>query len=189
MRLILLGPPGAGKGTQAAKLVKHFGIPHLSTGDMLREAIRQGTPVGLHVKDALEQGLLVDDETIISLVAERLKLPDCRAGCLLDGFPRTVEQAQRLDAMLHAAGERLDGVIQLIVDEDEVVRRMMARGRPDDKPEVILERMATYHRQTEPVSEYYRKRKMIVSVNAIGELEEVFSRMKAAADRLAAAHQ
>jgi adenylate kinase len=189
MRLILLGPPGAGKGPQAAKLVKHFQIPHLSTGEMLREAIRLGTPIGQHAKRFIDNGLLVNDETINNLVAERLKQPDCAPGCLLDGFPRTVQQAQRLDALLGEAGERLDGVIEMSVEDDEVVRRMMARGRPDDQPAVIRQRLATYHRQTEPVSDYYRKKNLLVPVNAIGDLEEVFERIKVAAGRLAAANQ
>jgi adenylate kinase len=187
MRLILLGPPGAGKGTQSARLAKHYGVAHLSTGDMLREAIREGTPLGLLAKDALENGQLVDDETIIELVFQRLKQPDCKPGCLLDGFPRTVEQAKRLDGMLGKAGTPLDGVVELRVNEDEVVQRMMARGRPDDRPEIILERMAAYHRQTEPVSDYYRGKKQLEVVNAIGAQDEVFARIESAIHRLAKA--
>jgi adenylate kinase len=187
MRLILLGPPGAGKGTQAAKLVSHLKVPHLSTGEMLREAIGQGTPIGLHAKKFIDQGRLVNDETIVELVAQRLNQPDCKSGCLLDGFPRTVQQAEQLDRMIEQNSAPLDGVIELQVDEDEVVRRMIARGRSDDKPEVIRERMATYHRQTEPVSEYYRSRKLLEPVDAMGTQDDVFSRVLGAVDRLSKA--
>jgi adenylate kinase len=187
MRLILLGPPGAGKGTQAARLAKHYGVPHLSTGEMLREAIRQGTSLGKLAKGALENGQLVDDETIIELVDQRLKQSDCKPGCLLDGFPRTVEQAKRLDVMLGKGGAPLDGVVELLVNEDEVVERMMARGRPDDKPDVIRARMAAYHRQTQPVSDYYRSKQQLEGVNAIGPQDDVFARIEAAVGRLAKA--
>jgi adenylate kinase len=187
MRLILLGPPGAGKGTQAARLVSHFRIPHLSTGEMLRQAIRQGTRIGQHAKKFLEEGHLVNDETIIELVAQRLSEPDCANGCLLDGFPRTVAQADELNRMFEKQHAALDAVIELKVDEDEVVKRMMARGRSDDRPEVIRERMQEYHRQTEPVSDYYKSAGWLESIDAMGSLDEVFARILAAVDRLSKA--
>ncbi len=184
MRLVLLGPPGAGKGTQAQWLAAHLQVPHLSTGEMLRSAIAQGTPVGMYAKQFIDAGQLVGDDVMVELVGQRLDQNDCANGCLLDGFPRTVVQAQKLDEYLTQHGQPLDGVIEMQVDEDELVRRMMARGRSDDKPEVIRERMATYHRQTEPVADYYRQRGKLKSIEAIGTLDEVSSRIQSALQQI-----
>jgi adenylate kinase len=177
MRLIMLGPPGAGKGTQSQLLVRHLNIPHLSTGEMLRTAITQGTDVGLHARQFIDQGLLVPDDTVLNLVSQRLEQADAAGGWLLDGFPRRVSQAESLDEFLARRQTPIDGVIELHVDENELIERMVARGRSDDKPEVIRERMETYRRQTAPLTDYYRQRQLLKSVEAMGTVEEIFSRL------------
>ena len=167
MRLILLGPPGAGKGTQAQRLVHKYGIVQLSTGDMLRAAVAAGTPVGLKAKDIMERGELVPDEVVVAIVADRIDQPDAKRGFILDGFPRTVPQAEALDRMLAERGLKLDGVIELKVDEGILLKRietrvaeMTARGeklRADDNPEVLKGRLAAYRAQTAPLVDYYRR--------------------------------
>jgi adenylate kinase len=184
MRLILIGPPGAGKGTQAQRLIERLKVPHLSTGEMLRQAIAQGTPVGSYAKKFIDAGQLVGDDTMVELVGQRLKEPDCAEGCLLDGFPRTVVQAEKLDEYLRQQNAPLDGVIEMQADEEELVRRMIARGRSDDKPDVIRERMAAYQRQTAPVSDYYRQRGLLETIDALGTIDEVSARMFAALERI-----
>ncbi len=186
MRIILLGPPGAGKGTQAQKLVERLKVPHLSTGDMFRQAIAANTAVGQTAKGYMDAGQLVPDEVVLALVEQRLEQTDCAVGCLLDGFPRTVKQAEALDKYFASRGKPLDGVIELTVDEEELIRRLMARGRGDDQPEVIRERMVAYHRQTKPLSDYYRQRRVLVEIDALGTVDEVFSRLTKAVDKLAA---
>jgi adenylate kinase len=186
MRLIMLGPPGAGKGTQSELLVQHLKIPHLSTGDMLREVIRQDSPVGNHVRQFIDQGLLVPDETVLQLVSERLSEPDAAGGWLLDGFPRRVSQASALDEFLTGRHTPIDGVLDLRVDKDQLVERMVARGRSDDQPQVIRQRLETYELQTRPLTEYYQGRRLLESVDASGAVEEVFSRLLQAVQRLAA---
>ena len=186
MRIILLGPPGAGKGTQAQRLVEQLKVPHLSTGEMLRHAIAANTPVGQTAKAYIDQGKLVPDEVVVDLVAQRMEQPDCSVGCLLDGFPRTVKQAEELDAYLARCGMPLDGVVEMQVDEEELVRRMLARGRGDDQPDVIRERMATYHRQTKPLVDYYSKRGSLETIDALGTIDEVSQRLIDAVNRLAA---
>jgi adenylate kinase len=183
MRLILLGPPGAGKGTQALRLVAKYGLVQLSTGDMLRAAVKAGTPVGRQVKDIMERGGLVPDTIVVDIVAERIAQPDARKGFILDGFPRTVPQAAALDRMLKERGLALDAVIELRVDEAALLKRietriaeMTARGEPlrsDDNPEVLRQRLAAYRALTAPLVVYYRKQKALRTVNGMAAIPEV----------------
>lgn len=157
-RLILFGPPGAGKGTQAVCLVQSFHIPHISTGDLFRAAISGQTPLGLKVKSYLDQGQLVPDQVVIDMVQERLTQADTDAGWLLDGFPRTIPQAQALDKLLQEMHQTCDRVINLQVPESVLITRMLSRGRQDDTAAVIQDRLQVYHRQTAPILEFYRDR-------------------------------
>jgi adenylate kinase len=180
----MLGPPGAGKGTQSERLAHHLKVAHLSTGEMLRQAIDVESSVGLEAKKFIDQGQLVPDQVIIELVGQRLDQTDCASGYLLDGFPRTLSQAEALDNYLSRRSTPLSGVIELEVNEDVLVDRMLARGRGDDKPEVIRQRMATHHEQTEPLSDYYRQRNVLETIDALGSVDEVFGRLLAAVQKL-----
>src|ERR1043165_9425103 len=183
MRLILLGPPGAGKGTQAQRLVAKHGIVQLSTGDMLRAAVAAGTPVGQQVKHIMERGDLCPDEIVVSIIADRISQPDARNGFVLDGFPRTVAQAEALERMLHEKGFDLDGVVELKVDEAQLVRRIesriketLARGEPlrkDDDPEVLKTRLDAYRRQTAPLIHHYREKNLLRAVDGMAPVDEV----------------
>jgi adenylate kinase len=190
MRLILLGPPGAGKGTQAQRLVKRYGIVQLSTGDMLRAAVAAGSAIGLRAKDIMARGELVPDDVVVAIVADRIDQPDAKKGFILDGFPRTVPQAVALDRMLSAKGLKLDGVIELKVDAGILHKRIAnrvaeatARGmalRPDDNPDVLRTRIDAYREQTAPLVDYYRWEGVLKSVNGMAPIDEV----AAALDRL-----
>ena len=175
--LLLLGPPGAGKGTQAKRLSRERGIPQVATGDMLREAIAAGTPLGERVRPILESGELVPDGLIVELIQERLGRDDTREGFILDGFPRTIPQAEALDRMLGEIGRRLEAVLELQLDEEEAVRRLLGRaeheGRSDDTPEVIRNRMNVYRDQTEPLVAYYGAQGTLVAIAAGESLERV----------------
>ena len=183
MRLILLGPPGAGKGTQAQRLVAKHGIVQLSTGDMLRAAVAAGTPVGLKAKDIMDRGELVPDDVVNAIVSERIDQPDAKKGFVLDGFPRTAAQAQALDQMLHDKGLKLDGVVELRVDEGMLLRRIesriaetLARGEPlrkDDDPEVLKTRLEAYRRQTAPLIYYYREMGALRVVDGMAPIDDV----------------
>ncbi len=183
MRLILLGPPGAGKGTQAQRLVQKHGIVQLSTGEMLRAAVAAGTPVGLKAKATLDRGELVPDEVVVALIADRIDKPDAGRGFVLDGFPRTVPQAAALERLLAERGLKLDGVVELKVDEGALLNRiekrvadMTARGqnvRSDDTPEVLKGRLAAYRARTAPLVDYYGGKGLLRSVDGMAPIEEV----------------
>jgi len=183
MRLILLGPPGAGKGTQAQRLVQKHGIVQLSTGDMLRAAVAAGTPVGLRAKSIMEAGQLVPDEVVVAIIADRIDQPDAKRGFVLDGFPRTVPQAQALDRLLAERGLKLDCVLELKVDEGILLKRietrvaeMAARGeklRADDNPEVLKGRLAAYRAQTAPLADYYAGLRQLRSVDGMAPIDVV----------------
>ncbi|MDI9646105.1 MAG: adenylate kinase [Archaeoglobales archaeon] len=205
MNLILLGAPGAGKGTQAKRLAEKYKIAHISTGDMLRDAVARGSDLGKKAKEYMDRGELVPDDIVIGIVKERLKEEDCRNGFILDGFPRTLKQAEALDKILLELGKEIDAVINIFVPEDEVVKRIAYRRscrrcgavynliydppkgdvcdkcggdlyqRDDDKEEVVRERYRVYRNRTEPLIEYYRKRGKIIDVNGTRSIEDVFN--------------
>ncbi|WP_027019838.1 adenylate kinase [Corynebacterium sputi] len=174
MRLILVGPPGAGKGTQAAILSEKLGVPHISTGDLFRANIGEGTPLGLEAKSYIDAGNLVPDDVTVRMVESRLQDEDAKDGFLLDGFPRTVPQADELKRILSGLGLEADGVVQFDVSEDVVVDRMLARGRADDTEDVIRNRMRVYETETAPLLDYYAG--SIVTVQAEGSVEEINER-------------
>jgi adenylate kinase len=181
MRLIFLGPPGSGKGTQAKLLAERLGVPAISTGDMLRDAVRRGTPLGRRAQAIMEAGELVPDDVVIGLVRERTAVPDARNGFLLDGFPRTIEQAKALDRILEGNGASVDGVINLLVPEGTLVERLLGRaaleGRSDDRRETVAERLRVYRERTAPLVEYYRGLGLLYDVDGSGSVEEVAGRI------------
>lgn len=186
MRLILLGPPGAGKGTQAKVLIESYGIPQLSTGDILRSAIAAKTPMGLAAKEIMDRGDLVSDEIVNGIVSERLDREDCKAGFILDGFPRTIPQAQSLDAMLADKNMALDAVIEITADPDVLVGRIAKRAnesgvvRGDDNEEVLRNRLAVYREQTAPLVEFYRGKGLLRSVDGMQPVEAVTAAIRRA---------
>src|SRR6516162_6175601 len=183
MRIILLGPPGSGKGTQAQRLVKRYGIVQLSTGEMLRAAVAAGTPVGLRAKDIMASGSLVPDDIVVGIISDRLDQPDAKKGFILDGFPRTVPQAVALDELLKKKRLKLDAVVELRVNESALLQRvetrvaeMRSRGeevRVDDTPEVLTKRLANYRAQTEPLIHYYSERRKLLTVDGMMTIEHV----------------
>lgn len=183
IRLIFLGPPGAGKGTQATRLCEAHGIPQLSTGDMLRAAVKAGTPVGLEAKAVMDSGALVSDKIVVGIVADRIEEPDAKDGFILDGFPRTVAQAEALDRMLEGKRMALDSVIEFAVDESAMLARVEKRAaeavaaggtpRPDDNAEALKTRLTAYRTQTAPLSDYYRKAGQLRTVDGMKSIEEV----------------
>jgi adenylate kinase len=190
MRLVLLGPPGAGKGTQATRIAARFGIPQLSTGDMLREAVAERSASGLRAKQLMDRGELVPDEVVVSVVANRIDHSDAANGFILDGFPRTVTQAQALDRELATRGIKLDAVLDLEVDEDALLDRIRGRAeaaasrgepvRSDDNPEVFKTRLEVYRAQTAPVTEYYRSQGLLHIVDGLQPIDAVTEELAAA---------
>ncbi|MEH6726967.1 MAG: adenylate kinase [Hyphomicrobiales bacterium] len=192
MRLILLGPPGAGKGTQAQFMVEQHGIVQLSTGDMLRAAVAAKTPIGLQAKEIMDRGDLVSDDVVVSIVSDRVDEPDCAKGFILDGFPRTVAQAEALDLMLKQKGLSLDTVIELAVDEgillDRIIKRaeeMKGGPRADDNAEALAKRLSVYREQTQPLIDYYRGTGLLNSVDGMQSMEEVRASIGAVLKELA----
>ncbi|MCF8530206.1 MAG: adenylate kinase [Candidatus Nanopelagicales bacterium] len=177
MRIVFMGPPGAGKGTQAAILSRALGIPHISTGDIFRANVSEGTPLGVEAQRYMDAGEYVPDGVTNAMVRDRLTHEDARPGFILDGYPRTVEQVAELDSMLRSAGHQLDVVIELTVDIDEVVQRLVKRaaeqGRPDDTEEVIRRRLEVYAEQTAPLIAVYKDHGLLVQVNGLGEIDVV----------------
>jgi adenylate kinase len=182
MRIVFIGPPGAGKGTQAGRLVAKYPIAHLSTGDMLRAARDAGTQLGREAEKYMSAGQLVPDEVIVRIIRERLAEPDCRQGYLLDGFPRTMAQAEALDEMLARQNTPLDVVLELSVPEDELFNRLAGRGRADDNPDVIRQRLAAYRGQTRPLLDYYRSQGLLRTIDGLGTVDEIFERIVAGLD-------
>ena len=197
MRLILLGPPGAGKGTQAQRLIKTLNIPQLSTGDMLRAAVATRTPVGLKAKAVMDSGALVSDEIVVDIINDRIEQPDAKRGFILDGFPRTLAQARALEALLAAKGLKLDAAIELTVDPRKLVERIVRRAeeanaagqpaRKDDDPEVFKSRLATYERDTAAVTPFYRERGLLHEVDGMAPIEHVARAIDAVLSEVAAA--
>jgi adenylate kinase len=182
MNLLLLGPQGSGKGTQAKRLAETYGIPHVSTGDMFRLAMLAGTPLGLEIKPIYDRGDLVPDDLTVALIRERLAEPDAAAGFVLDGFPRNLQQAEALDAMLADIGLALDAILFFELDDETATTRALGRaheeGRADDTPEGIARRLALYHEVTEPVVEYYRVTGKLVPVHAERSVEAVYAEIE-----------
>lgn len=184
MRIVLLGAPGSGKGTQAKRLKVELGIAHISTGDLLRAAVKAGTPLGLQAKAVMEAGQLVSDDIVLGLLEERLAQPDTRSGFILDGYPRNVAQANALDALLARIGQPLHAVVKLNVPDADIVKRCEIRfeqeHRADDNPETVRKRLAVYAEQTAPVADFYARRGLLTEIDGVGAIESIGDRVLAA---------
>jgi len=182
MNIILFGPPGAGKGTQAEKISSHFNLPHLSTGNIFRENIKNETPLGKKVKSIMDSGNLVPDETVVELVASELDKPKYDNGVVLDGFPRTVAQAEALENYLKGNDKQIDTFITLEVPEDELISRILSRGegRSDDTPEKVKTRLQVYRDETRPVMDFYDEKGAVQKIDGVGSIDEIFNRIKKA---------
>lgn len=184
MRLLFMGPPGAGKGTQAKIICQDYGIPQISTGDILRAAIKNGTAMGLKAKAFMDAGQLVPNEVVIGIIKDRIVEDDAKKGYLLDGFPRTIEQADALKKIMGELGHKLDAALNLDVPDGELIQRLLERarieGRPDDTEPVIKNRLKTYNEQTLPLIDYYKKEGLLKGINGLGTLEEITGRIRSA---------
>jgi adenylate kinase len=182
MRIVLLGAPGSGKGTQAALLVDDLGLPHISTGDLLRSAVNAGTDLGAQAKDVMDRGELVSDEIVLGLLEERLSQPDTASGFILDGYPRNLAQARALEGLLNRIGQPVDEALQIDIDVDQVIARIARRaaeqGRSDDTEDVVRHRMNVYAEQTAPVVDFYAQQGLLSRVLGQGSIEEVFQRIR-----------
>lgn len=183
MHLVFFGPPGAGKGTQAQRIVADFGIPQISTGDILRAAVANGTALGKQAGPLMAAGKLVPDELVIGIVEERIKEKDCEKGFLLDGFPRTIPQAQSLEVVLQKVGRRIEHVVSLEVPDAVIHERMKGRGRADDSPETVQKRLDEFRKLTAPLKAYYQERGLLRTINGVGSLEEIYGAIKQAIGR------
>lgn len=192
MRLVLLGAPGSGKGTQAARLKTELKVAHISTGDLLRAAVAAGTPLGLKAKAVMEAGQLVSDDIVLGMLEERVSQPDARNGFILDGYPRNLAQADALDGLLTRLGQPLDAVVKLKVPSEVIIGRteirFKAEGRADDNPETVRKRLAVYAEQTAPVAEHYAKLGKLQVVDGVGSMDEVYGRILAALGQRRAAN-
>ncbi len=181
MRLVLLGPPGSGKGTQATLLKDRLGVAHISTGDLLRAAVAAGTPLGKIAKATMDAGELVSDDLVLQLLEERLNQPDVANGYILDGYPRNLAQAEALDALLAKLNQNIDHALALVVSEDHIVERLAQRaaeqGRSDDSEEVVRHRLRVYEEQTAPVVGYYAEKGLLTSIDGVGSLDEISQRL------------
>jgi len=186
MRLLIMGPPGAGKGTQAKFIADHFGIPAISTGDIFRANVSQGTPLGVEAKRYMDAGEYVPDEVTNRMVRNRIDEPDAAEGFLLDGYPRTLAQVEELDGMIKFTGHQLDAVVVLTVDSEEIIGRLLQRaqteGRADDTEDVIRRRQEVYVEQTQPLIEVYKSRGLVHEIDGLGEVDDVTKRIFAALD-------
>lgn len=191
MRLVLLGAPGSGKGTQAARLKDHLQVPHISTGDLLRAEVAAGTPLGLEAKTIMARGDLVSDEILLGMLEDRFSREDTQSGFILDGYPRNLAQAAALDALLKKLGVQFDAAVQLEVDNEQIIERLAGRaqaeGRADDSPESVRHRLNVYDQQTAPVIAFYREHEQLTVVDGVGSLDEVFARIVKAIGREQAA--
>ena len=181
MRLVLLGAPGTGKGTQAARLKEHLQVPHISTGDLLRAEVAAGSPLGLQAKEVMARGDLVSDAILLGMLKDRFSRDDTRAGFILDGYPRNLAQAAALDALLTSLGQKFDAAVQLVVDNERIIERLAGRaqaeGRTDDTPEAVRHRLNVYEEKTAPVVDFYRQLGQLTVVDGEGTLGEVFARI------------
>ena len=177
MQIILFGPPGCGKGTQASFISAALSIPHLSTGDMLRSAVSSKSEIGLKAKDIMENGGLVSDEIVLSIVKERISNDDSKKGFILDGFPRTINQAEGLDLLLNKS-QNIDFVLKIKVDQEDIIKRLITRGRSDDKPEIIKNRFKSYNSETQPLIPFYEEREILFNIDGMQEAEKVFIDIK-----------
>ena len=181
MRLVLLGAPGSGKGTQAARLKEHLQVPHISTGDLLRAEVAAGSPLGLQAREVMARGDLVSDDILLGMLKDRFSRDDTRAGFILDGYPRNLAQAAALDRLLQDLGQKFDAAIQLAVDNEQIIERLAGRakaeGRADDTPDSVRHRLNVYDEQTAPVIEFYRAQGQLTVVDGVGSLDDVFNRI------------